>query len=194
MAKLRSHPATAATVDYIDQSASRLALNLLQGAVDMRQFTVLRAASLDVGEVTIRAAVIGASHVLSFETPQLTVTEVFACTGERFGAKQLFFGPLPHLLDRETRVDLPDGLAYRFHTFFGEPVHVERLKASLANNQRAIGMAFTFPQRAPGEAPPETVVSVRHTGTSVLAETAHGYRKEGRVVMTSSELTWRRHT
>ena len=42
------------TVTYVDQSASGLALNLLQGAVDIDQFTVLRAGTLDAAAVTTR--------------------------------------------------------------------------------------------------------------------------------------------
>ena len=56
--------APAAAVAYVDQSASGLALNLLQGPVDIDQFTVLRAATLKAGHVNVRAAIIGASHVL----------------------------------------------------------------------------------------------------------------------------------
>ena len=179
-------------VTYVDQSASGLALNLLQGAVDIEQFTVLRAGTLDAGPVKVRAAIIGASHVLSFETPELTLTEVFACTDRRAGPNQLFFGRLGRLLDDETSMTFSDGSAYRFRAFFGDVAEVERLKATLANGLGEIGMKFRFPPRDRDGAPPETVVSVRHTPTTIRAETAHSYRQEGKVVITVSELSWGR--
>ena len=180
----------AAEVAYVDQSASGLALNLLQGPVDIEQFTVLRAGTLNLGHVNVRAAIIGASHVLTFQTPERTLTEVFACTGRRAGANRIFFGRLEHLLDDDTGVAFADGFTYRFRASFGDAAYVERLKGSLANGLDAIGMKFRFPPGNRDGAPPETVVSVRHTPTSIHAETAHSYRQEGKVVITVSELSW----
>jgi hypothetical protein len=178
-------------VDYVDQSASGLALTVFEGTVDMRQFSVLRAATLHAGPLAVRAAIIGASHVLSFSTPGRTVTEVFACAGARSEATPLVMAPLAHLMDRDTCVVLGD-VEYRFQTRLGGLADVQRVKTGLARRPREIALAFTFPHRTRDDEPPETIVTVRRAGAGFVAETAHGYRQEGCFVVTSSTFTWRR--
>ena len=46
-------------VEYIDQSASGLALNLIEGAVDIDAFTVFRTATVNRRDIVIRAAIWG---------------------------------------------------------------------------------------------------------------------------------------
>ena len=186
-----SIPGRQPEVGYVDQSASRLALTVLDGDVDMRQFTVLRAATLHAGPLAVTASIIGASHVLSFSTPERTVTEVFACAGARSEATPLVIAPLAHLMDCDTCFVLGE-VEYRFQTRLGELADVQRVKANLARGQREIGLAFTFPQRTRDEEPPETIVTVRLAGAGFVAETAHGYRQEGCFVLTSSRFIWRR--
>ena len=179
-------------VGYVDQSASRLALTVVEGAVDMRQFTVLRAATLHAGPLAVTASIIGASHVLAFSTPGRTVTEVFACAGARSAATPLVIAPLAHLMDRDMCFVLGD-VEYRFQARMGELADVQHAKARLARRQRGIALAFTFPHRTRDEEPPETIVTVRRAAGGFVAETVHGYRQEGCFVLTSSTFTWRRH-
>jgi hypothetical protein len=178
-------------VDYVDQSASRLALTVLEGAVDMGQFTVLRTATLKTGGLAVDASIIGASHVLSFSASGRMLTEIFACAGAQAEAMPLVIAPLARLVHRDTRFVL-GAVEYRFRARLGELADVQRMTAGLGRRPGEIGLAFAFPRRTREEEPSETIVSVRRARGGVVAETAHGYRQEGCFVLTSSTFMWRR--
>jgi hypothetical protein len=198
--------------EYVDQSASGLALSLIEGAIDIDNFTVFRTGTIGGNDVTVRAAIIGASHVLSFATGGTALTEMFACVEARDGASPILFGSLGDLLNATTELTFTDGRRYRFKASLVPlaspiPAALKRFRGRTARGARHIRLAFRFPRRADRSASPETIVSVRYLrgrravdhfggpGASpnrVLADTAHCYPDERRVVVTSSELTWGR--
>jgi len=179
-------------VEYVDQSASGLALNLIEGAVDIDAFTVFRTATVNRRDIVIRAAIIGASHVLSFATPGVVLTEMFACTDALGGANRILFGPLGDLLEATTELTFADGRRYRFSASLAAPTAVERLRARATRRRQCLRLNFTFPRRPDRRAMPETIVAVAHGRRHVVTETAHCYPDEDRAVITTSELTWGR--
>lgn len=180
--------------EYVDQSASGLALSLVDGPIDIRDLTVFREGSIGGRGVSVRAAIIGASHVLSFETGAAALTEMFACTEARGGTSRVLFGSLGELLKAATELTFTDGRRYRFRAGVMSLASTEavrkRLAPSTTRGSRHLRLAFAFPRRADGSASPETIVSVRCLGNRVLARTAHCYPDERKVVLTSSELIW----
>ena len=138
--------------DYVDQSASGLALSLIEGAVDIDDFTVFRTGTIGGGDVTLRAAIIGASHVLSFETDGAALTEMFACTKAPGGASQVFFGSLGDLLKATTELTFVDGRRYRFKASLmplASPITeaaVKRFRGRTARGPRHLRLVFTFPR------------------------------------------------
>lgn len=183
-------PVDAVDIEYVDQSASGLALNLIEGSVDMGAFTIFRAASVNRRDITIRAAIIGASHVLSFATPGAVLTEMFACTDAPGGANRILFGPLGDLLEATTELTFADGRRYRFNASLVTPAAAVRLRARATRGRQSLRLSFTFPARADRRATPETIVAVNSSRRHVVAETAHCYPDEDKAVLTSSELTW----
>jgi hypothetical protein len=177
-------------VEYVDQSASGLALNLIDGSVDIGAFTIFRATTVNRRDVTIRAAIIGASHVLSFATPGAVLTEMFACTDALGGANRILFGPLGDLLETSTELTFADGRRYRFNASLAAPTAAARLRARATRGRRSIRLMFRFPRRPDRRATPETIVLVTSGRQHVVAETAHCYPDEQKAVITSSELTW----
>ena len=177
-------------VEYVDQSASGLALNVIEGAVDLRDFTVFRSGTIGGRSVKICAAIIGASHVLSFETPGAVLTEIFACSDPRGGSNRILFGPLGDLLEATTELSFADGRRYRFNAALVTRAAPERFRGPAARGGRRLRLAFRFPQRADRKARPETIVAVTRMRSRVFADTAHCYPDEGKVVVTSSELRW----
>jgi len=180
----------AADIAYVDQSASALALNLIDGAVDADAFTIFRSATVTRRDVTIRAAIIGASHVLSFTTPGAVLTEMFACTDAVGGANRILFGPLGDLLEATTELTFADGRRYRFNASLEAPAAAARLRARATRGRRSLRLTFKFPRRPDRRATPETIVLVTSSRRHVIAETAHCYPDEQKAVITSSELTW----
>jgi hypothetical protein len=184
--------ATTKPVEYVDQSASGLALNLIDGSVDTAAFTIFRTATVNRGDVTIRADIIGASHVLSFSTPGAMLTEMFACTDALGGSNRILFGPIGDLLEATTELTFADGRRYRFNASLAAPNAVARLRARATRGRRSLRLAFKFPRRPDRKATPETIVRVTTGRQRVIAETAHCYPDEQKAVITSSELVWGR--
>ena len=184
--------ATTKRIEYVDQSASGLALNLIDGTVDVGAFTIFRTATVNQRDVTIRAAIIGASHVLSFATPGAVLTEMFACTDALGGANRILFGPLGDLLEATTELTFADGRRYRFNASLSAPTAAARLRARATRGRRSLRLTFRFPRRPDRRATPETIVLVTSGRQHVIAETAHCYPDEQKAVITSSELTWGR--
>ena len=181
------------SVQYIDQSPASLALNVIEGAVDIQEFTVFRTGTIGGRDMTIRAAIIGASHVLSFETPGAVLTEIFACTDARAGSNRILFGPLGDLLEATTELAFADGRRYRFNASLGTLAALGRLRGRATPERRCLRLTYRFPERPDRKARPETIVVVRQLDDHVLADTAHCYPDEDKVVLTASELTWMAH-
>jgi hypothetical protein len=177
-------------IAYVDQSASGLALNLIDGIVDVGAFTIFRAATVNRRDVTIRAAIIGASHVLSFATPGAVLTEMFACTDALGGANRILFGPIGDLLEAATDLTFADGRRYRFNASLAAPSAAAQLRARATRGRQSVRLTFRFPRRPDRRATPETIVVLTTGRQHVIAETAHCYPDEQKAVITSSELTW----
>jgi hypothetical protein len=182
--------ATRKPVEYVDQSASGLALNLIDGTIDTGAFTIFREGTVNRRDATIRAAIIGASHVLSFATPGAVLTEMFACTDALGGTNRILFGPIGDLLEATTELTFADGRHYRFNASLAAPTAAARLRARAIRASRALRLTFRFPRRPDRRATPETIVLVTSSRQHVIAETAHCYPDEQKAVITSSELTW----
>ena len=150
--------ATTKRIEYVDQSASGLALNLIDGTVDAGAFTIFRTATVNQRDVTIRAAIIGASHVLSFATPGAVLTEMFACTDALGGSNRILFGPLGDLLEATTELTFADGRRYRFNASLAAPTAAARLRARATRGRRSLRLTFRFPRRSDRRATPETIV------------------------------------
>src|SRR6476620_9977405 len=170
--------ATTKRIEYVDQSASGLALNLIDGTVDVGAFTIFRTATVNQRDVTIRAAIIGASHVLSFATPGAVLTEMFACTDALGGSNRILFGPLGDLLEATTELTFADGRRYRFNASLGAPTAAARLRARATRGRRSLRLTFRFPRRSDRRATPETIVLVTSGRQHVSAETEHGYQED----------------
>ena len=179
-------------IAYVDQSASALALNLIDGTVDVGAFTIFRSAIVNRRDVTIRAAIIGASHVLSFATPGAVLTEMFACTDALGGANRILFGPIGDLLQATTELTFADGRRYKFNASLAGTTAAARLRARATRGRRSVRLTFRFPRRPDRRATPETIVLVTSSREHVIAETAHCYPDEQKAVITTSELTWGR--
>ena len=66
---------------YIDQSPEALSLTVTEGALDRTQFHLLSVQDCKLAGVAISAAVIGASHIVTYDTGIFRLHEIFACVG-----------------------------------------------------------------------------------------------------------------
>jgi hypothetical protein len=188
---------------YIDQSAAELRLNVVDGPLDLSQFTLLAADRIFGTRLSVRAGIIGASHVLEVRHPGLpALHEVFACCDVRpppAPGRQLYSGGVLDLAGA-FECEPADGFGYRFRSEVADLAAAASVLARLeervgdcAGSPGQIGLHYTFPcsPRSPDSpAPPKTVVwaALDPDERSVRVETAHCYPNEGSVVFSESRI------
>jgi len=181
---------------YVDQSAAELRLNVVGGPLDLSAFTVVRTGSLAGPVLRVRAAIVGASHVLAVQREDgPALHEVFACRDP---------GPAPPSCEplysggaRDLACESAGGLAYRFRPRIADArsgaAALARLEVRVREARRhcgQLGLAFTFPaapRAGPAARPRTLVLAVAEPGGSGLrVETAHCYPNEGTIVFSET--------
>lgn len=187
---------------YIDQSAAELRLNVVGGSLDLSQFTLLEAGRIRGVRLQVRAAIIGASHVIALEPCDApALHEVFACTDVRAPArtaKRLYSGAVRDLTGA-IECEPSRHLGYWFSSCaMGQRDGQARLDALAARIERAddpaqrgeIGLRYTFPERPGTRHAPKTLVwvGVDPTESQVRVETAHSYPNEQTIVFSETRV------
>ena len=187
---------------YIDQSAAELRLNVVGGGLDLSQFRLLEAGLISGARLQVRAAIIGASHVIALEPCDApALHEVLACTDVRAPARtatRLYSGRVRGL-SGEVECEPSRQLGYRFRPCaMGERDGQARLAALAARIDRAgdaaqsaeIGLSYTFPIRPGTRRPPRTLVwvGVGPKESQVRVETAHCYPNEQTIVFSETHV------
>lgn len=199
------------TAGYCDQSAAALRLSLLRGPVELAGFSVLEEKRINLTWIRVRAQIVGASHVLRFESGGFSAHEVFACADMNDETGCVFSAPVSEL-PASIEHAIAEGVRYRFRS---RTVSLERGRAAvedlesriraadaLSPTATAVGLDFTFPSsdeypatatatpQPVGTVAPRTLVWVQVDDASreVQARTAHSYPNEGSVVLSDSCL------
>lgn len=180
---------------YRDRSAYDLRLNVVEGPLDLKQFSILKSGKIDVSPgVSVNAAIIGASHFFRFRLHDLVFYEVVACTDVLGEGKKIYCGPL-----RDVRKELEPTFTgkgrYRFISRMlsskdgaGELRRMEEL-ALEKQWPRNLGLVFRFPIGKSSMAP-RTVINLGtgEGGEVIFAKTAHLYPNESTIVFTETSL------
>lgn len=176
---------------YTDQHPDDLQLTLVEGDLDRSQFQLLAGQTQVLAGVRIEATVIGASHVVSYDTGSFVLHEVFACVG----LENVSSWPLKTLVSSPVRRNFPD-MTYAFSVrrvpwHNDEPDELHSIVAAAGNHGKngGIGVVQDFPR---GDAPatPKTVIvgyeDPRHR--RIVIETAHSYPNVPGLVLSRSVL------
>ncbi|ACL02494.1 conserved hypothetical protein [Desulfatibacillum aliphaticivorans] len=178
---------------YVDMSASDLRLTLLADPVDAACFHVLEAERLEANGLELEARIIGASHWITFRTPQNCVHELFSCheavNGKvlsQYGPLKAPFGPVESLV--------MDEMEYSFHYRIAglkalDPEAREIREAALqaADRDRQTGLIYDFPAQDGLPAPQTIVWACLDPGLLKLA-TIHSYPNEEALVITHTRI------
>lgn len=182
---------------YVDQSPDALMRTEVEGDLDLEQFDVLREGSFRplLRDVSVRARIIGASHVLSFDIngdAPLQFHEIVACVGVREAKGALLSDSMGLRMTRKVGSKLYTFTAESAPWEGGEPNKLQMLLsvAEHATNFGGVGFVHEFPS---GELP-ETPKTVILAGTSsnddaIAISTAHSYPGQG-VVFTRTTLRY----
>jgi hypothetical protein len=184
---------------YQDQSAHELRLVLVNGPVDLEQFTVLDQASLTDpdGPLTVRASIIGASHCLEVIGNGQTFTEVFACCPVRSDVPTRDFDPwksrygLVSLHPKNSPV-----CEYICKPRLIEGLAIERLTKNFLEtiarrrpNIPELGISYRFPSGSGERAPLTAIRATWQSSYRLLqVESLHDYPNEGLVALTITNL------
>lgn len=178
---------------YIDQSPEALRLTLVEGNLDRTPFHLLSEKDCELGGVNISAAVIGASHIVSYTTEAFTLHEIFACVG----LETLPYWPLAELKEMTVVRKFP-GFSYEFRAESVDWVDpqpstidsMERTAARLAA-KGSVGLVVDFP-RGESLVTPKTIVlgDISKDGRGVTFTTAHSYPNVRGLVISRSTLQY----
>lgn len=165
---------------FTDQSPNDLYLSLIEGDLDVEPYNVLWSSAVEICGINVTARVIGASHIISYETEGAVLHEMLACVTppNDLDSFQLRLGDAEgHDVERQTshlsysfssqraiwKADGPSALRYI----------VRRTQSEIPGG---FGIAYDFPQ---GDLPaiPLTVLEGRlsRNGECALIRTAHSY-------------------
>ena len=185
---------------YRDQSPAELRLSLLEGDLDLGQFTLLHSGLTETKEFRVRAGIIGASHVIQVELSGANLHEVLAC-GDVVTESARFYSRSVAELPPTVELELAHGVSYCFRPALRAAREargrLQRLEARIARawgTLDEIGLCHTFPQPRGCDDSPRTLVWVGLDPARRLlrAETAHSYPNEDTVVFSDTRV-WLPH-
>ena len=184
-----------AEIVYKDESATDLRLHLIPGLVEKSRFSILKQGDLRLGDLLIKAHIIGASHMIHYDIQGRRLTEVLACSGGAELDDNIYWGStnkvggkvdltLCHDLEYSSRIDRTD-----WRQAADVRRDLEQDVALAANRLNEIGLSFRFPRPDDSTPAPETLVWVRASDhASVDVRTAHSYPLERSLVLTSTRI------
>lgn len=179
---------------FIDQNTSDLCLTIVDGELDMSQFHQLSAERIRLGEYTLTATIIGASHVIGVSDTAGTpfFHEILACVQPKVNSVQRTW-PVEEI---PTPVPLTTAaLSYTFASYAILPwtdeyaTYVDEVVASSVSPvDNGIRIAYEFPQDSL-PAKPATIVTISTKSLrQAQIQTIHSYPTKG-VVLSSSTIS-----
>lgn len=180
-------------LDYKEQSARDLRLNVVQGDFDLSQFQIFKSKVLRVSpEFTLSAMIIGQSHAVCFQVGDRRLYEIFACGEVKTLQRRAFCRHLSEVADT-FRMDFHHGFKYGFlattRSWLQGSAEILRMKSD-AKKFGGFSLSYDFPRGASRE-PATTVVTgfANEAKSSLIVRTAHSYPNEETIVISSSEFS-----
>lgn len=180
---------------YVDQSSQDLALNVFRGHPPEEQFNILKQGFLEEPGLKVKAAVIGASHMVALTVGDVELCEVFSCAPIKSGEDVVFSSSSFLELQKKCVVELEiEGVKYTFKLGGFTTDSFEKSVAELRALERTttfekssfIGLVYEFPKGGHQGEPPKTIVVAEVKDGQVLLITAHSYPNEKTIVFTET--------
>lgn len=180
---------------YIDQHPLGLQLTLIEGHVDLSQFTILSTEVIEREQFRILGGIIGASHFLAFETEGRRFTEVFACVPAE-GEHKVYHAPIREIPDI-VHITVGGLFCYTFECYMvpwqvGETQRDRMVSGSPESDMPLFTekkLRYVFPHLGTdglGDTLAETIVTLRLFPMGIRAETLHAYPNHESMVFTRS--------
>ena len=187
------------TIEFIDQAPHDLRLFVVDGPIDLEQFTILKEDIFAWNGMSVRVAIIGESHFVSLQSPNGNLSEICGCTTLQPDSRS-------DVLADIMPVSLSDSLHYRFGdtdysfttSYLTEGSGEGQLREFAEVCTRTIAKApkFTanlhlqFPSDDESMPDPQTHLLAEYEDDLVI-RTAHSYPPYRTIVFTRSRLSRR---
>jgi hypothetical protein len=176
---------------YVDQNPDSLRLTWTRDPIDRDQFSVYASCTMTLAGLHVSAAVIGASHIITYSAADWQATEVFACVP----VGDLAHWTLDELTDSPIRRKLGRG-SYEFTIRRvpwedPEPPDLIDLVEAARSSDRAsdrFGLVQEFPTRDLSVVPKTVIFGHAEDDRRVVIETAHSYPNVRGLVMSRTTL------
>ena len=178
-------------VQFLDQSASALSLNLIEGRIDESKFDILAKGFIEDLDIRLDAHIIGGSHFLIIHVGDRCVSEVFACTEIETDLPRLYCGPLGGIT-KNVECVISGNFRYVFEAGIHDfgPISVCDMEDDFESRYpKHVFLTFEFPKANRTEVyNPTTIVLAGMNSTLIDVSTIHSYPTENKIVTTRSKL------
>ncbi len=179
-------------MQYIDQYADQLRLNVIKGSVPHNQVEILCSAELSTKTGSINAHIIGASHFFEYKNKKGTVilSEIFACQKINTPTS-LFYGSLNKSNHYQTSIV---GIDYSFSAqqITWDDGVLASFKTDHETNTvgKDIFLQFSFPNKDENMAKlAVTLLSIKNIENIIQVDSLHAYPKEEQFVISQTILS-----
>ncbi|MFK5892953.1 MAG: DUF2617 family protein [Pseudomonadota bacterium] len=181
-------------MEYIDQQADQLHLNVIRGAVPRSQVQVLCSGELQLISGSIHASIIGASHFFEWKNPQgeTIFSEVFACQKVEV-AESLFYANINQADAYTNQIEGVDYLFQAEQRVWDEDImsHFKKL-CDKVSYQAGFALIFQFPDTSDSKSEhllhAVTMLSVLQFNNQIIINSLHAYPKEKQLVLSQTTL------
>jgi len=191
-------------LNYIDQSMRFIRHYLIEGPLDMEQFTVFQEHSMRTRQhhLELTGRIIGESNIFSFKIGGFVFHEILACTDvnlKSLAQIRASYGPLNEGVVQDISVRLSAEVNYRFGAQVLELAGARKWLAafedralSFASQDKTIALVHTFSYDKEQQPPdvPKTIVLGQYLPAfhEIRITTAHSYPNEQKVVRSDSVI------
>ncbi|MEE9168686.1 MAG: DUF2617 family protein [bacterium] len=191
-------------LNTIDQSMRFIRHYLIEGPLDMEQFTVFQDGSLRIRQhnLELTGRIIGESNIFSFQLDDFVFHEILACTDvnlKSLAQIRASYGPLDEGVTQDISVTLCAKVNYRFGAQVLKLVDArkwlgsfEDRALSFASQDKTIALVHTFSYDKEQQLTdvPKTIVLGQYLPAfhEIRITTAHSYPNEQKVVRSDSVI------
>lgn len=190
--------------NYIDQSMRFIRHYLIEGDLDLEQFTVFQEGSMRIGQhnLELTGRIIGESNIFSFKIGGFVFHEILACTDvnlKSLAQIRASYGPLNEGVVQDISVRLSAEVNYHFGAQVINLIDARKWLAafedralSFASQDKTIALVHTFSYDKEQQPPdvPKTIVLGQYLPAfhEIRITTAHSYPNEQKVVRSDSVI------
>ena len=186
---------------YVDQSASSLNLNLIDGELDKKNIDELKSKKYIFKDLIIESSIIGASHFVSFYFEGKIFSELFACLEYEDKKNILYFDNINNI-SKNVKKEINTSYNYEFsyENLTWNKKSQEKysyFETSILAHEKeddSISLSYTFNDKKQNKFLAKTMLLVYKINNDFIIESLHAYPNEEKIVFTKSIIKYQKET